>query len=191
MLQNKIANIVSGFREGLTGFITTIGGDHSYIHDGLAFSVVYEVSSLIAGAKTYVGITTPNEASGKFIHMRPTGFSSTDSGIVGRIYEGLAYTGGDAHVPFNRNRLASNVCICSASTNVTATPGAELIIAAAAVGSGGNAVSSAGGGGASEANEIVLKQDTAYVVEIENIGASTTKGIITLFWYEETAGIDS
>lgn len=174
--------------ENFTGFLTIISSDHNYIHQGIGFSVVYQVSALGAGAKVYLGITTPSGASGKYIHFRPTGFSSTDSGVVGKIYENLSYTGGSSVTPFNRNRVSTTTSSSTVATGVTATPGAQLVVAAASVGSGGNPTSSAGGGGSSENNELIFKAATPYVIEIENIGAAATNVVLTLFWYEESNG---
>ena len=52
------------------------------------------------------------------------------------------------------------------------------------VGSGGAAVSRAGGANESK-NEIVLLAGQTYIIEIDNVGGSTTNVIVKLKWYEE------
>lgn len=69
----------------------------------------------------------------------------------------------------------------------TATP-AGTLIQLAGVGTSGNAVSRSGGGSAA-AQEIVLKQNTNYVLTITP--DSATDVTVELFWYEEGAGLDS
>lgn len=190
MSEKRITQIAEQQQEGLTGYIGAISSDHAYIHDGLGFAIIETLAAVASGATVYIGLTTPNAASGKFVHFRPTSLTSTDSGVVAKIYEDLSYTNGTACNCFNMNRLSSNTAALTGAVGVTATPSTELVIAAASVGSGGNPVTSSGGIGGSADNERVLKQDTSYVVELKNIGAATTTINVSIFWYEESQGLD-
>lgn len=175
--------------DGFTSAQTVMQNDHTYIHEGKAFTIIYNYTSLASAAQTYLGFTTPNAASGIFVHFRPLGVSTTASGIIANLYENLSYSSGSAYTPFNRNRLSTKTATVTAATGVTSTPGSELIIAGASAGAAGNPVSSTGGAAPGSAEEIVLKQNTPYVIEVDNIGASTTSGFVTLFWYEEGRGL--
>lgn len=185
----KVGEFLKLMREGLTKFMTVISSDHNYIHDGIGFSVNHLELALASAASAYLGFTTPPSGE-KYIHWRPTGVSSTESGVVVKVFEGDSFTGGTDITPFNRNRLSSNTSdMQSFKKGVTSTP-TGVLVGLASVGSGGNAVSSSGGGSSGAENEIVLKQNTNYVIELENIGAVSTDVSLNLFWYEETAGLD-
>jgi hypothetical protein len=141
---------------------------------------------LAAGATYSAAFTTP--ANGIFVHLRPTGLSSTANSLQLRIAENSIVTGGTALVPRNRNRNSKNISHVSVVGGVTiATEG--TILQYAQVGGGTNASNASGGGNDGSAEEWVLKPGTTYTFRFENIGASTaTIGYWNMFWYEEGEG---
>ena len=60
--------LLKKFQESLTGYIGTIGSDHAYIHNGIAFTAVIDVGS-ISGAYD-IAFKTPTN---KYVHWRPIG----------------------------------------------------------------------------------------------------------------------
>lgn len=169
--------------DNFTGFQAVIGSDHTYIHEGIAFSISFSLGS-ISGAY-YIGLTTP--ASG-YLHFRPmsTGITSSANSINYAMYEALSYTGGVAYTPFNRNRNSSTVSTATVKTNVTATPGSEIQLDNMVLGTSGNPTARNGGASSGGADEIILKQNTSYVFGFTPGGATTVK--FNVFWYEETSG---
>lgn len=172
-------------QENLTGYTATISSDHAYIHDGIAFTAIVNAGTISAAYD--IAFTTPTVASGKFIHWRPTGITSSSNYVQFALYEGDAFTGGTDVTPINRNRLSSGVSVMQDFVQgATVTPSGTLIDIGG-VGTAGNPGSRSGGTeGANE--ELVLKQNTDYVFTLTPAGAT----IVTakLFWYEENAGLD-
>lgn len=180
MLQNKIANIVQGWKEGLTGYIAQISSDHAYIHQGKAKTAIIDTGSI--SAAYYIGFTTPSVASGKFVHWRPIGASSSANYVAVQLYEGDSFSAGTAVTPINRNRnIATASTMQVFAKGVTATP-AGTIIQSAGIGVDGNAATRSGGGARAD-EELVLKPNTSYVMKLTPAGATTVKA--DLFWYEE------
>lgn len=173
------ASIVeSGFREGLTGYAATISSDHAYIHQGKAYTAIIGTGSI--SAPYYIGFRTP--ATDKYIHWRPIGLTSSADYVEFVLYEGDTFSGGTAVTPRNRNRNFPDSSVMQTfSQGVTSTP-AGIIIDADGVGTSG--IPSAISGGGSGANEeLLLKPDTDYVLQVDPDGA--TLCVLKLFWYEE------
>jgi hypothetical protein len=186
MGQDKQTQIMSQGQEGLTGFQASISSDHAYIHDGIAFTAIIEVTDV---ASAYdIAFTTPSVSSGKFIHWRPIGITSSANYVDIKLREGDTFSAGSAVTPINRNRLATNTTnMQTMVTNATATP-AGTVIQQTGIGTSGNPVAVSGGGAGAE-QELVLAQDTNYVITITP--DDTTTVVLSLFWYEENKGIDS
>lgn len=167
----------------MTGFHTTIDGDHRYIHDGMKFSVPIE--RIMAKAEKYlISFTAPAGSTGKLAHWRPAVISSTASNLIVRLYENIVSAGGSSVTPINMNLNSANVSVSTVKKGVTATVNASNIIALFSVGLGGGPQSRAGGsGGATE--EIVLDAGTEYIIEIEEPNVASTTAIVELRWYEE------
>lgn len=170
-----------------TGYPVGINGDHAYIHKGLAFSLSGTTGSLAAAATYSISFTTP--ASGKYVHWRPSGISSTANTLQVRVAEASIMTGGSAAVPFNRNRNSKNTSIATISIGATLSTEGSIFFYGQ-VGAGTNAANASGGGNNGSAEEWVLKPATTYSIRFENIGATTaTVGYYNLFWYEEGSGV--
>lgn len=91
-------------RDPLTGYPVFLSSDHTYIHQGDAFSVL-AVTTALAAAGTYkVGFTTPNLEPQKYIHWRPAQFSSSGNVVRHRLYCGSVYSVGTPIQPINRNQ---------------------------------------------------------------------------------------
>lgn len=173
-------------QEDLTKYQGVISSDHAYIHDGIAFTAIIEVTDVSAAYD--IAFTTPSVASGKFVHWRPIGITSSANYVDIKLREGDAFTGGSTVTPINRNRLAVNTSdMQTFVTNATVAP-SGTIIQQTGIGTSGNPVAVSGGGAGAE-QELVLAQDTDYVVTLTP--DDTTTVVLSLFWYEEDAGLDA
>ena len=179
----KVTNTILGFKENLTGYNAVISSDHAYIHKGIGFNALVDLGSI--SAPTYISVLTPAASTNKYIHWRPTGLQSSADYLTYKMTEADTSTGGDAVTPINRNRLSSNTADVIVTKGVTSTP-AGTLIQLFGIGVSGNTVARSGGGAQSE-EEIVLKQNTKYIIEITPAGATSVT--MELFWYEEEAGI--
>jgi len=169
--------------ELFTGYLGTIGSDHAYVHKGLAFTSIITTPSI--SAAYVIGFTTPTVASGKYIHWRPIGISSSADHVSFQLTEDESFTSGTAVTPINRNRNSS------AATNmqtfaygVTATPAGD-VIQAGAIGTSGNPAARSGGDSAAD-QELVLIPNTSYLLTLTPAGATVC--VVELFWYEEGRG---
>lgn len=185
--EQKLLNKLLGSFEYLTGYTAVIQSDHAYIHQGLGFSGLVDAGSI--SSTYYIGFTTPSVASGKYIHWRPIGIQSSADYVSVKIYEGDTFSGGDAVTPINRNRaMATTTSNMQAfSSDVTSSPSGTIIYLTG-IGVSGNPASQSGGGGSAN-EEILLKANTNYVIEIDPDGA--TNVTMELFWYEEEAPSNS
>lgn len=185
MSEPRTTQILENFSEDLTGYAGVISTDHAYIHDGIAFTAILSTGSISSAYR--IGFTTPTVASGKFIHWRPLAITSSADYVDIQLTEGDSFTGGATVTPINRNRLSSGTSVMQSFKNgVTSTP-AGTVIQATGIGVSGNTVSQAGGGSGAD-QELVLKQNTSYVITVTPDGATTVRA--SLFWYEESMGID-
>lgn len=176
-------DLLQDFQETLTKYIGTIGSDHAYIHDGIAFTAVIDVGS-ISGAYD-IAFKTPVT---KFVHWRPIGLQTSADYVKVELREGDTWSGGTAVTPINRNRLSTRPTkMQSFVKNATVSPSGTLI-QIAGFGTAGNAASRGGGGGGAQ-EEIVLKRNTNYVLTITPDGATSVTA--ELFWYEEKQGLDT
>lgn len=181
--EGKLLNML----EDLTGYAGVISSDHAYIHDGIAFKGIVDAGTI--SAAYYIGFKTPTVASGKYIHWRPTQLISTANYIDVTVYEGDAFTAGSTVTPVNCNRMSTIISTMqSFAKGVTVTP-AGTIVLDTGVGSTGTPQVTSGGAGNGENEEIVLKQNTSYVIKITPSGSTDVK--LTCFWYEESEGLDS
>jgi hypothetical protein len=173
-------------QEALTKYLGFIDSDHAYIHDGIAFTAIINTGSISAAYD--IAFTTPTADSGKYIHWRPIGIDTSADYIDYVMREGDSFSGGSDVTPINRNRLSSNTSeMQTFVSNATATP-AGTIIQRGGIGTAGNPASRTGGGAAA-AQELVLKANTNYVLTLTPAGATVAN--LSLFWYEEGAGIDT
>lgn len=170
--------------DSFTDFITWISSDHRYIHEGKGFSYVGNSGSLAAGAKYALYIKTPIASAGAYLHIRPAKFSPTANTMTITIAEASTVTGGTVVSPINRNRNSSKLSKAIITAGVTVSV-VGTVLEQDAGGGGSNPSNNTGGdGGANQ--EIVLKPDTGYSVEIVNVGATTAStAYFELFWYEE------
>lgn len=179
MVIPKLNNAIEDF----TGYLGVISSDHAYVHQGKAFTAIINTGSISAAYD--IAFTTPTAASGKYVHWRPIGISSSADYVDVKLYEGDTFSGGTAVTPINRNRLSSATTTMQAFVkNATATP-SGTIIQAGGIGTAGNAATRSGGGAAAD-QEIVLKRNTNYVMTLTP--DSATICVLSLFWYEEGLG---
>ena len=132
-----------------------------------------------------IGFRTPLVADNAYIHWRPTGVDTSAAFVQVDLYEDNAYTGGATVVPVNRNRQGFSASVADMQdfkTGVTATISGSTLIQHAGIGSAGNPASRSGGGSGAD-QELVLKADTDYVMEITP--SNSTQVLLSLFWYEE------
>lgn len=184
MLANKIRNIIQQWTENFTGFLTNISGDHRYIHEGKAFTAIINTGSISAAYR--IGFTTPTVASGKYVHYRPIGITTSANYVDVVLTEADSFSSGSTVTPFNRNRnSATTSSMQTFSSGVTSTP-AGTVVDRIGIGTAGNPVALAGGGRGSE-HELVLKPNTSYVYTLTPSGATTVN--FTMFWYEEGTGV--
>lgn len=172
----------------LTQFPIGMTGDHAYIHKGKGYTFSGNTGSLAAAATYTIALLTPND--GKYVHLRPTGLSSTANTLQMRIAEASIVTGGSAGTLRNRNRNIGRQASSVLTVGVTLSS-EGTVLQFAQVGAGSNAANATGGGNDGSAEEWVLKPNTVYTFRFENIGSVTaTTGYFNMFFYEEDFGGD-
>ena len=95
--------------EKFTGFLTEISSDHNYIHQGLGLTAIINTGSISVAYD--IAFKTPTVASGKYVHWRPAGITSSADYVDVQLTETETYTGGTTITPINRNRNSSTTSI--------------------------------------------------------------------------------
>ena len=185
-MSQEVIRLLHQSQENLTKYWGIIESDHAYIHGGIAFTAIIDTGSISTAYNIY--FTTPTVASGKYIHWRPIGIQTSADYVKYELREGDAASAGTAVTPINRNRLSTATSNMQAVAKGATSSAVGTLIQLGGIGAAGNPASRSGGGSAAS-EEIVLKQNTNYVVKLTPDGATTCT--LELFWYEETAGIDS
>ena len=160
--------------------IKTIDYPHSEIHEGNAF-LYCEVTDFSNGAVRDILIVTPNTT--KWAHMVLDVVSELEADL--KIYEApTASNNGTAVTEFNRNRNSATVNTTVITHTPTIAGGSEgTLICQKHWGSG-----KANGGESRNLTELVLKQNTKYLLRVTNATTSANQIEIDLNWYEHTNG---
>lgn len=176
----RLTQISENEQEGLTGYKGVIDSDHAYIHKSLAYTAIIDTGSISAAYD--IAFTTPTVLSGKEVHWRPIGITTSADYVQFTLREGYTYSAGTAVTPINRNRASVQVTkMQSFVKNATSTP-TGTIISIGGIGAAGNPTARTGGGSAAS-QELMLKQNETYVLTL--VPSGTTTCTLELFWYEE------
>jgi len=159
--------------------MNTLDYAHWEIHSGSHYFYENYVELGNGGIQS-IEITTPDTT--KWAHLL---FSvHSDLTAIIELLEGpAAGTGGSEVTPVNNNRNSSNTSGLTVKTGVTAGAGGTSLMKRH-IGSGTNP-SSARPGEASRDSEILLKQNTIYLLKITS-GAASNNVDYRLSWYEHT-----
>lgn len=165
--------------DSTTGSLKTIDYSHHEVHDSSHF-FYKDIATLAANASTSYLIQTPDTT--KWAHLT---FSATGSAITqADLYEGGDLSGtGARQVIVNNNRnsnTASGLTIWDSC--VDGTTNGTLIYA---IKSGASAGASRSPGIAERSNEIILKQNTKYLLRVTS-GTNDNLTNLLLEWYEHT-----
>ena len=185
LLQNIRTTAVRS-RDSTTNATKTVDYPHHEVHDGRAF-VVTDVSELGDGGIRRIRFQTPDTT--RWSHMIPT--ITTGLAAQAWLYEAttLQHVVANVLTPRNRNRNSTNVSgmtICHTplgNSSSSSGEAVEVILATQAWGTPGKGASPGFGGSARGSAEWVLKQNTAYLVEVISAAASNAVSI-ELDWYE-------
>jgi len=183
MSMPRLTQLIERTIDYFTNNLTTISTDHSYIHQGIAFTSVIQTGSISAAYD--ICFTTPDLNSNIYIHYRPIGLYTSANFVLFELREADTFSSGSAVTPINRNRNSLNVSkITTMVKDATCTPAGTLLQSG---GIGTSGVPTSRGGGSSAADqEIVLKPSTNYTLTLTPSGATTC--VVELFWYEEYKG---
>ena len=177
---------------------TTITYEHHEVHAGSSFTVHYDnTTSSDDDHRTAIAFTTANTAS--WMHATVSILASSPAEFF--IYEaatGIDDDDGSFATAINRNRNSSNtsgiLSIDNPAVANTVTTYTESELTDATVATTGTTITHftlAGGEGPREvggstrgAQEWILKQNTVYLLVMQNIGANANIHEIQLDWYE-------
>ena len=166
----------------LTGGIKMIDTDHSYIHQGVFFSLD-DIVTIATGASVYFGYVTPSDTSGR-VHYRPGGISTSVDKCTINFYENAVFSTGTVMPSRNHLRESTRTGKMLIYKSPTVTTEGNLIQLSYIPGSTGTG-GTRSGGFSSVANEWVLKPGTKYLAKITNGSASSMVVGLNLQWYEE------
>jgi len=170
--------------ERVTRAMASITTDHEYIHEGGFFEACHKFT--LAAAAT--GVLTFITPAVKYVHYRKEKITSSGDKVTIEFFEAPTVTAetGTPITPVNHNRLSAHTAglVIRHGATVTAdgTP-----LCASYIGGGTGVGSSVSGADTSDANEWVLKRNTAYMVRITNGSAAQNIIQVNPVWYEEAS----
>ncbi len=169
-----------------THSLQTISYAHHEIHGGAAYSAAISASGG-SGTKATISFTTPDTTT--WAHLVIIIRSNVEAQLTfGEAVTVTAASGADL-APFNRNRNSGNtsgmISNGSAGGAGNVTTGAIVTSFGTELVSGAQVGSGKDGDDARGIAEWVLKQNTAYAVELES-QASSSEVYVELNWYEHT-----
>lgn len=158
----------------VTGALATIEYEHYEIHYGHTFTIL-EVTDLGNMAVRDILVVSPDTT--EWAHLVWEIEHELETSI--QFYQGTTYTdNGVAIISFNRDGNSTN----DATTLVYHTPtitNVGTLVGTIQQGDGKKA-----GGSDREANEFILKQNTAYLIRITNLTVNNNLIFVKLNWYE-------
>src|SRR5512145_158457 len=104
-----------------TGFGVGLSGDHSYIHQGKAFSST-GTAPVNAAAEYSLTLTTP-AASAAYVHYRPARVASSASYMEISLIEAPTFSAGTGGAEVNRNRNSTTAATAAYAYGATYTSG--------------------------------------------------------------------
>jgi len=165
--------------DGSTHSIQVIDNAHHEIHEGVRFFHQESYSLVKSGTVDHL-IVTPDTT--KWAHM-VIGINNTLASIEVILYEDtVASANGTADTVFNRNRNSATVNTTLLFTAPTITT-VGVKLTENVLGTGKNNP----GGEVRDSEEIMLKQNTKYLLRISEPGIANTQVNLTFDWYEHTS----
>lgn len=157
--------------------VVNIDFAHEKIHQGKGFFLV-DMVTLSASGSQFWHVKTPNTTTR--IHML-FGLEASLSGIL-RLYAQPTLTNdGTALTPLNSDRNSANASVLSCFRTPTITANGTLFAEQSV---GGNNTNARVGGSYEGRNELILKQNTSYLVQFV-ADANSTRTSIVFNWYEK------
>lgn len=185
-MSQAIINFIATAKERVTQAWNTITTDHASIHEGKLF-YAYSKSSILAAGTLKFTFTTPAASTGKYVHFRPSIISTSGDKVTMTMTEiPTAVSGGTTLASYNRNRISTVTPESVLKTGVTLTESAT-VVDIAYIGGGTGVGGTQSGAGTTEADEIVLKQETVYSITLLNESASANTVFMKIKWYEQSA----
>lgn len=149
----------------------------SMIHQGKAFDISQKVTLASEATLYFVGETSDAE-----VHFFYESYLADLGGVDIRFYEGVTASGGTAIAGVNRNRNSLNAATLSVTGGATVTDTGTLLYTIGLPAA--NTPSRAGPTSGNEARTWVLKPNTKYAIEIENLENTAKVIYAELGWYE-------
>jgi hypothetical protein len=164
--------------EPSTNSVKVIDYSHAELHRGDHYFYTDHVELDSAAIQNYL-ITTSNTAEWGHMHIMASGSAITTV----EVFEATDKTGTTAQTVFNNNRNSANTATITVHKGISGgtTDGTRLIYTK----SGSSTNQSRSGGEVRNDEELLLKQNTKYIVRITS-GTNDNLCNLALYWYEHT-----
>ena len=171
--------------DGATNTLQTIEYEHHEIHSGSHYFVVGYLD--IPGANDVLDMTWQMPNTAKWIHW--TWSIQTESAVLWQIYEGVVATNALANTMpiYNSNRNSSNTSGTTLKYEIQAdlaTADADTAVGSATLLKSGKVGDNQTGGQAKRESEMVMKQNSLYLLRAQATGAGYIN--FEMEWYEHS-----
>jgi hypothetical protein len=177
----NIAALPPAQTDTTTGAFKTIDYPHAEIHSGDAYYLSY-TATVADGSDIEIRFSSANTTKWPHVIFNISGTSETDVDL----YEttSLTHVSGNALTPVNRNRNSSETSgMTFCHTPAGSGDGTKIDGVIFGLDTGGGATRRLAGGSASSRSELILKQNTAYLLRVTS-GTDGNRISINFDWYE-------
>lgn len=185
-------------RDRMTGSMKSINTDHYYIHKGIAYHAYIEIAEVGATPLEF-SFKTPKGSFPHFKNLSLTALGGTCKVTVKRgttanplDVDSAGSAAGQLTGPHNLNDNSirdTGVAILGTPTYNDSKFGEDWI-KLQVVGDETNQYTSVAETQGNDNEEIVMKDDTFYIIKVERVGLNNPEDVfIKLFWYEEPSGL--
>ena len=177
------------FIDEIVGGLRVIQDNHQLSHRGKIFSIISNLSDVEAGAKYTYSFKTPENL---FVHLKSLCVNAFGATARARLIKDATVTdeGSNPITINNLNDNSTNQSQVSMKQNPSYT-GGTIWIETLVGGATSNQTTTGGVLSHLSGAEFILKPNTIYIIEIENVSTSDTAEYISLYiiWSELTSGL--
>lgn len=171
--------------EAVTKAVPVIPTDHEANHLGWGYSASVFAEGVADNGYVQLEFKTPATLAAGAVHLKSyRGWAEGGLATLEIIEAPTLTTGNTAFVPKNRRRTGtpptSGCTLKTDPTSISAGTTIEGPIACGGGGAGGGA-----GGNVTQDQELVLNENTTYLIRVQNLAGSAKALGLWIFWYEE------
>lgn len=156
------------------------GPEHYMVHEGKHFTLMHYFSDVDGDEYARIRFLTPAD-----VYYHAIFFCSASAGVLISVYRDSTFThnAANAITAYNKNDISSNIDPTIEACHTPSGSGSgDVFIPIQVLGAGGNP-SQVGAGSGRDANEVILKKSTVYLLEVQSLADNNKVSMGMDFYY--------